>query len=500
MTTSISGSTLRISGLATGMDTDSIVETMMKAQKIKQDKLKQKEQILTWQQENYRTINSSLRTFRDNVSDMKLEKSFLTNKASSSNESAVKVTASSSAVTGIYTLDSVTQLASAASITSDALTSASSSTTMADLGLTEGTTITIANGDSSATLNIDTTDTISSLVKKVNNLKDGDGNSLGIKVSFDDDLQRFFMTTTSTGADQEITLTDDSNSFLAGTLGFSTLNATGKNAMVSLNGTGLEFDSNQFTVSGVNYNLVGTTSNSTTVTVSKDTEAIYSAIEDFVNSYNDTISTINDMLDEDRYSSYDPLTDEQKESLTEKQQEQWEEKAKSGLLKNDAMLQGVLTKMRSTLNSKVEGLDSSIYSTLSSIGITTGDYTENGKLYIDEDTLMNALNDDPDAVMDLFTNASDTDSEKGLAVKLYDNLNSAIKSISNKAGSSDSLVDDSVIGNQLDDLDEQISDWDTKLAEIEERYYSKFDAMEELISKLNTQSSYISQLFGTSTS
>ena len=491
-------SVLRMSGLASGMDIDSMVKSLMNVQSMKQDSIKQHKQVLAWQQEDYRSMNITLRSFRDKVFDMKWQGNYLLNKTTSSNESAVKVTAGTSAVEGVYTLNKITQLASGASITSDVVTSATGATKMSELApvLASDTSVTIANGTKSATLQIKTTDTISNLVSNINNLKDASGDSLGIKVSFDDNLHRFFMMTTATGESQQITLTDDGNNFLKNSLKFTTLTDTGQNAKVDLNGVvGLEFASNQFTVSGVTYNLQGTSDLATTITVSKDTDAIVSKIRDFVTSYNDTISTINDKLNEDRYSDYLPLTDDQKEALSDTQQQQWEAKAKSGLLRNDTLLEGVVTKMRSTLYDTVAGMGTSKYTSLSSIGITTGNYTENGKLYIDEDKLEEALNNDLDAVIDLFTKSSENDDEKGLAIRLYDNVNNGMASVSSQAGSSDSLIDNSLIGKRLKEFDEQISDWDDRLKDIEERYYSQFTAMEQAISKLNSQSSWLAQQF-----
>ena len=503
MSSGITSSTQRISGLVSGMDVDSIVKNLMKAESAKQEKIKQDKQVLVWRQEDYRSINTTLRSFRDKVFDMKMQAAYLVNKSTSSNESVVKVTAGTSAVEGIYTLNKVTSLASGASITSGEVKTTSdtststvtSATTMEQLGLTTNTTVTIANGTKSAELQIKTTDTIASLVNNINSLKDADGDSLGMKVSFDDNLHRFFMMSTGTGSEQKITMTDNDTNFLQNKLMFTTLEDQGDDAKVTLNNVDLTFASNQFTVSGVTYNLLSTTDTATTITVSKDTDAIVSSIKDFVSSYNDTISELNDKLSEDRYSDYSPLTDEQKEAMSDTQQEQWEEKAKSGLLRSDSLLQGVVNTMRSSLYTQVAGMGSSEYTTLSSIGITTGTYLEKGKLYIDEDKLKEAINNDLDAVMNLFTKTSDTTEEKGLAARLYDDINKGMTSISSKAGSSSSLVDNSYIGKRITEFDEQIDDWDTRLADIQERYYKQFDAMEQALSKLNSQSSWLAQQF-----
>ena len=494
MTTSVSS--LRISGLASGMDVDSMVTKMMSAQRMKVDTIKQNKQVLAWQQEDYRSINSTLRTFRDELFNMKLQSTYMARKATSSNESVVKATANTSAVEGTYDL-SVSQMAKNASITSDQLASSvTSATKMSDLDSSFiGTTVTIANGSKSAELVINAGDTISTVVNNINNLKATDGSSLGIKVSFDDKQHRFFMLTNATGSDQGITLTDDAGSFLKNELGFSQLTATGDDALVTLNNASLAFSSNQFTVSGITYSLQGKGESS--VLLSKDVDSVVNSIKDFVSKYNDTISKLNDKLDEERYSDYLPLTDDQKSQLSDTQQELWETKAKSGLLRKDQLLQSVVNNMRSSLSASVSGMGTSQYTTLSSIGITTGSYTENGKLYIDETELRDALNNDPDAVKNLFTKSSDSVNAKGLAARLYDNVNNALTSISKKAGSADSLVDSSSIGDRLKEFTQQISDWDDRLQSLEERYYKQFSAMETAMEQLNSQSNWLTQQFST---
>ncbi|ABO50928.1 flagellar hook-associated 2 domain protein [Desulforamulus reducens MI-1] len=117
-------SNMRIGGLASGMDIDQIVKDLMKIQNMKMDKLKQEKQIFEWQQEDYRTINSTLRSFRDNqVFQMKLQSTYLARNATSSNENTVKATASSLAHEGTHRI-TVKNLAEGASLTSSAKISA----------------------------------------------------------------------------------------------------------------------------------------------------------------------------------------------------------------------------------------------------------------------------------------------------------------------------------------------------------------------------------------
>lgn len=497
-------STTRYFGLSgSGLDIDTIVSNLMKAQRTKQDKIKQNKTIAEWQREQYRDINNSLRSLRDNVFTMKLQSTYLAKKATSSNEGIVKVSATNMAVTG--TLDiKVTALASNARLnSSEAVSFDSSKTNLHDqLGLTSTDPI-VFKVNGSQEISIDpSVDTIDTLVSKINNA------GAGVTAFFDKTLNRMFISSKSTGAAATIDFDDVSN---AGEL-FNNLKldgnpdpgitdpfaaVSGTDAAFELNGTLLNEATNQFTIAGVTYTLTGISASETvSVNITSDTDAIYNSIKAFVDLYNTTIDKVNSKLSEERDTDYLPLTDEEREKLSDDQIKKWEEKAKTGLLRNDSLLNGIVSSMRSILSSFVSKADSG-YNSLASIGITTGDYTEKGKLYIDEEKLKDAISANPEAVMNLFTKSSDVNDEKGLAVRLYDNLNKGIKQIIDKAGadSSYSTVDNSFLGKEITEYNKQIAKWDTRLQEMEDRYYKQFTAMETAIYKMNQQSSWLSQIF-----
>ena len=77
-----------------------------------------------------------------------------------------------------------------------------------------------------------------------------------------------------------------------------------------------------------------------------DSSKVFENVKNFITKYNELIDKIQTKTSEERYRNYTPLTDAQREQLSDKQQEQWEEKAKSGLLRNDSILTNLLTKMR----------------------------------------------------------------------------------------------------------------------------------------------------------
>jgi len=500
---------LRIGGLASGIDTDSIIKNLMKVKRMPVDKLKQEKQILNWQQEDYRGINSTLRGFRDKLFAMKLQSTYLMNSASSSNETAVSATANSNAKRGIYSV-SVTQLANGVAKGSQEILSEESNV--------DGTTKTLAaqfsglpgsisftlegtNGSKSFTFGTSTA-TIYSVASEIN------AANLGISASYDATLNRFFLNTTTTGSDAKIKVVDDASHFLStdsnGDGNFLRLKLevgteyNGQDAIYNFGDmTGLTSATNSPTVNGITLSLKqeGATG---AISVTSNTDAVFNTIKDFVSAYNDTLAKINDKLSETRYRDYPPLTDEQRDVMSEKDIEKWEKFARSGLLKNAPLLNGPLEKMRTNLYSSVSGLTG--YKSLAEIGITTGSYVEKGKLYLDETKLKEALQNDPEGVMNLFTKSSDNNDEKGIAARLYDNVNKAMTALAEKAGntSSYSLVDNSMIGKSLTSIDKNIKTWDDRLKDIENRYWRQFSAMEEAISRMNSQSAWLSQQLGAS--
>jgi flagellar hook-associated protein 2 len=213
-----------------------------------------------------------------------------------------------------------------------------------------------------------------------------------------------------------------------------------------------------------------------------------------VDQYNEIYETISEKLSEKTYSTYGALTDEEKESLSETEIEKWEEKAKSGLLKNDPIMRGLLTNMRTSISKTVKGVDG--YSSLAEIGITTGNYWDGngGKLVIDESKLRTVLEENTEGVAQLFNNDSDTAGEEGVAARLYDTITETIGRITSYAGSSSNLYDKSYISRTMRDLDDQIYSLEDRLTRLEDRYWRQFTAMETAISSMNQQSSWLTNM------
>jgi len=499
---------MRIGGLASGMDIDTIVEKLMVAERIPLDKLEQQKQILEWQQEDYRSLNSSLFSFRSTTFNMKLEATFNTKIATSSDEDVVTVTAGTSALEGTYSIvvnnlaagvtkGSSTELANERDDKGNILTLYEQFSEFAARGYLETDTISVTINGTELKFDLDE-DNINTVVSAIN------GADLGVTASYDTTYNRFFLTTTETGSAAEITITADEANFISSNAEASILklkineNTTynGQNASIDIGNdvTGIESSTNNISINGLNLSLTDT--GSATVVVSRDIDSIVSTITNFVTAYNSTIEDLYNKVHEERNLEYPPLTDAQKEDMSDDEIELWEEQARSGLLRNDIYLNNIISNMRRATSRVVEGVEGD-YSSLSSIGITTLRWDDNGQLYINESQLREALSKDFEGVKELFTNSSETDNEKGIASYLYDVVDNSIDYLSDKAGTqtSFSVVDNSYIGKKLKTLSQEIEDWEERLEDIENRYWRQFTNMEIAINQMNAQSAWLSQQF-----
>lgn len=235
-----------------------------------------------------------------------------------------------------------------------------------------------------------------------------------------------------------------------------------------------------------------------TVEVSRNTDQIVDGIKEFIDGYNKLIKTLNDYISEDAsYRKYAPLTEAQKKEMSEKEIELWEEKAKEGLLRNDSTISAFLSDMRTSLYEKT----SSGYA-LYDIGIETGEWESKGQLVLTSDgeaKLRQMLERDPGGVQQMFT-----DMEDGLAVKLNEIID---KTANVSSGSPGSLVElagikgkatenNNELTRRLKDIDERIDALKRTYEKEKARYWRQFNAMEQVIANMNSQSSWLTQQLG----
>lgn len=292
-------------------------------------------------------------------------------------------------------------------------------------------------------------------------------------------------------------------SFFANVLQLDTTNEQGgENAKFTINGLETERHSNTFTINGVTITLNDTfDAPPTNLTINTDTDKVLDTIVGFVNEYNEMLEKINGKLKEELYRDFKPLTDEQKEAMSERDIERWEEKAMSGMLRRDRTLSSGLDRLRMDIYNPVSGLsDNPNVRQLTDLGITTSrDYTDRGKLEIDEDKLRAAIENDPEGVFNLFTADGSTNAEKGIARRMRESLQQTMRTVSERAGGSFGKVQNHqfTIGRNMNDIDSRISNFERRLQQVEDRYWRQFTAMEKAMHQANSQAeAMFSQLFG----
>lgn len=268
-------------------------------------------------------------------------------------------------------------------------------------------------------------------------------------------------------------------------------------ASITFNGATLTSSTSSLSVNGLTLDILGKTAgDEVTISVTKDNSAIYDSIKDFLSEYNSILKQMNTYYDASSARGYDVLTDDQKEAMTDKEVEQWEKKIKDSLLRRDDTLNSLISCFRTNMAGVYTASDGKRYS-LASLGISTStDYKEGGLLhikgdeddavYMDEDNkLQKMLNDDPDLVMEIIT---------GLTNNLYNDLQKKMSSTT--MSSALTFYNDREMNSQISAYKKQVTTWEKKLLEMENRYYAQFTAMEKAMASLNSQQNYFSNMFG----
>ncbi|GEK59051.1 hypothetical protein CHL76_11195 [Marinococcus halophilus] len=293
-----------------------------------------------------------------------------------------------------------------------------------------------------------------------------------------------------------------SGGFLNNTLGLNNVEGESRqgeqNAVFTMNGLETERPKNTFEVNGMSITLKETfaeTDGAVTLGSDTNTDGVMDTVKGFIEEYNKIIEDVNGKLNEKVNRDFKPLSDEQKEEMSEKEIELWEEKARSGLLRSDSSISNVMNNMRSLLYEQVNGTDSA-YNTLYSIGITTSSsYTDNGKLEIDEAKLRQAIEDDSEGVYQLFAASGSTTETQGLARRMRETLDNGVTALAERAGGYKGklLPHQFTLGRNMENIEDRIAQFEDRMVSVENRYYRQFTAMEQAMSRANSQSNYLMQ-------
>lgn len=384
----------------------------------------------------------------------------------------------------------------------------SSGSTLSDLGFkpeADGTYKLNINGTE---ISLDKKSTISSMMSAVNK------SAAGVTMTYSSLTNSFTLESKEFGGAGKVEVGDTS---LGRSLGLVDDNGTvgaseGQNAIFEINGQEVYLNDNTYTLDGntFTFNDNMTIGETYTVNIAKDSTTVKDALKKFVESYNKLIDDVYGYIGkspakDDDGNTYEPLTNAEKDEMSEDEITKWEEKAKQGVLYNDSTVSTVMSQMRSALYTSVTLDDGSKFG-IYNLGIkTSSEWSEHGKLQIDENAFDKAFENNEDAIIKLFT-----DSDTGMMKKLNSVIDGAVKSsgaantrgtLVRKAGKADSSVTtDSTIYKEMVKMQDRLKELQDRYDTKEEYWWKVFTNMETAMADLNSQTSYISSYLGTGTS
>lgn len=619
---------IRLSGLVSNMDTDSIVQELVSSYRFKTNKYKKAQTKIEWKQDAWKELNSKIyKLYSTTLSNMRRPSYYNKKKTTVSDENKASVIASAGAAIGSQTLE-VKQVATQGYLTGGKLNSnqtITEKTTLGQLGISANGSINVTKGDTTYTMGVTSSTTIEEFTTALNDI--------GVNASFDAENQRFFITSKTTGSEENFTITgtNDGGKKALSALGLTEFYKTtgnkltlqnvpsgaeavikgdtklsalgiatnisfylqpdvnkaeygiiqlepdttidevvtklkaagvdagfdqnkqrfyinsstsigwnadptnssnaaalqgdmeaalkklglfgddvkeekvgatkieGQDAKILLNGAEFESSTNTFSVNGLTITARNVTDSKVTLSTEMDTDNIYNSIKDFFNQYNELIKEMDSLYNASSAKGYEPLTDEEKEAMSDAEIEKWEKKIKDSLFRRDGTLDGVINSVKTAMQSNIE-INGKRYS-LTSFGIKTESYfssgdNEKGVYHIDgnaddattsskDDVLKHMIASDPETVSSFFSQ---------LMTNVYDTLTDKMKST--ELSSAFTVYNDKQLKNEYNDYSDKIDKWEKYVTEQEEYWYSRFTAMEKALSQLQSSSSALSGLLG----
>ncbi len=519
---------LRITGMNSGLDTDSIISSLMKIEQMKVDKqfkiMTQKE----YKRDDIRGVRTELQNFRNefmsSLSGMKNMLSADNFKAfkveSDDTQGRANITADVNATTGTHTLNAVEQLATAAKMTSGAASKngqglSGTGKTLGELSSELGEELRFdADGNVSFAINgeefkFKASDTLQNVMNTVNASK------AGVTMGYSQLTDKFTITNKKTGADAAGTQALTASDMAGGSNFLEAINvldengdaenyAAGQNAVAYIDGIRVERDKNDFKIDGIKYDLKKTfntdyktnkNSDGIQFEVKQDVDRAVDVIKGFVEGYNKLVASLTSKIQQRPDTDYLPLTDEERDTLSESELEKWETESKKGMLFNDPAVSQLLQDMRSAFFEEVEGVGLS----LAAIGVAPGSAVIDEKyvgtqqdILIDEEKLRAALERNPDQVAQMFMAGDGLPKSE---MKHQGLANKFIKLINNYRNNT-SDIQTASLDYEIDKLDDKIETMRDRMTSQEELLYKKYAAMETALSKLQSQGNWLSGQFG----
>lgn len=486
---------MRLGGIATGLDTDTMVKQMMMPYQMRADKIKQEKVLLEYKQSMYREISNDMKNIYTKYFDIGssankgtnliLSGNYDTVKFSSSDESVVTARGVAGAKTGNYEV-TVEQKASASSITIDG-ERISGDTLSIKIGDAKELEVSLKDKDGKSIIG-NNKEIVNNINKAIEENNKTEGNEkIDVKVTSSELGGNIRIESTKTGAENDVKMS-------ASCMGKSNISKFegASDAIVNIkdaygNNEKKTFSSNKFTIDSVEYTINGVSGKdadgnikSTKLTGTADSSKIIENVKSFVNDYNKLIDKMNGFIGEKRDKSFTPLTDEQKKEMSETEIKLWEEKTKRGLLRNDDILSSAVNELLGHVSTGFgTGLN------LKDIGITTNpDYrTQKGKIILDEEKLSAAFENNGDETRNILTKTFD---------KMKDTFNevaiSSTSKLAKRAGSSEGVTAfNNELSKKMNEQQRQYEKMMRSLSKKESSYYAEFARLEVAMNKANAQ-------------
>jgi flagellar hook-associated protein 2 len=461
---------ITFSGLATGLDTDSIITQLMELERAPITRLETKKTEATERIEAYAQFKTTLDDLKTAVSAMTLTSQVKSNSVSLSSDAPFTAT-SANASSGSYNI-AVKQLAQVQKTISDGWTS------QTDALLGTGT-FTLTNGGEDTVITVDSTNNSLSGLAAAINEQSGD---TGIKASIINDGSATPYRLVLTGTDSSTSFSVSSNLLAADgitPIAFTTTQTqTAQQAQVMVDGIEIVSNSNTISgaISGVTLNLSGVsdvesagppvTYKNSLLEIKPDTSALKEKLTTFVTSYNKTMEWILSGYEE--FGGTAPDDDPETEDLL------------GSVLRGDSTIQGVKRGLQSVLSSVIN--TSGSLSVMSELGITT---QLDGTLLQDNTTMDAALENNFDDVVKLLAGDDSTDGiMKKFNYYMLEQTNSSTGMYAIKKQNHD---------RNIDRLDTQIANMEPRMEAREATLRAQYSAMETLVSGLNSQGSFLTQ-------
>lgn len=505
---------IRITGLNSGLDTDSMIKALNQSYQLKIDGIKKKQSNVQIKQDSWNSLNSKIYDFYSKtLSNARLKSTFSSNKIESSSD-ALKINNTSTSLKENHTVNILSK-AQQGYVTGAKLENISKYSKVTDLGLDEGT-YKFNGKDISINENMTLTD-LTSKLKEV-----------GVNANFDFNQKRFFISANESGEANDLKLDEqNSDSRLLNAFGISNektvflgedgnyfrdkemtqkiedkteisdirngkhaVRIAGQDAEILLDGVSFKSNSNNIKINGLDLTIMDSTKETINITSTKDSSKALESIKKLVEDYNSLMKEMSSKYHTER-GSYEPLTDDEKYSMSESQLKKWEEHLDSSALHRDSTLYSL---MQSVNNSFVEGIEIDGSMKFSSdFGLNKNNYLSSSKedrygFTINEDKLKKALEEDEESVVEYFNKLSE---------RMYKNLDremSKTPSLSSKY----KVFNDKAMDDKIDSYDKEIEKWEDKMYKAEDKYYKQFAKMEEAFAKMNSQQSFLSSFFNIS--